>query len=257
MARQAKAKKRADGFYQRSITIGRKPNGKPIRKTIYAKTIKELEAKTADYQQQLRHGTLSTDEKMTFGELAEIWIKDYKPSISNSTRAMYTNILNTHLLPELSGYILKDLKTHHLQSIINRLAENGRSESTLKKIKLTAIQILDFAMDNDVVYRNVFSKVSIPSITATVRRPLTQEEIQLINDTHTGHRMGISALLLLYCGLRRGELVALTWNDISIKNKFISINKAAVYVKNKAEVKSPVSNLESVLYPFPIRYWTQ
>ena len=251
MARQSKAKKRADGFYQRSITIGRKPDGKPIRKTIYAKTIKELEARAADYQRQLRHGTLSTNEKMTFGELAEIWIKDYKPSISNSTRAMYINILNTHLLPELSVYILKDLKPHHLQSIINRLAENGRSESTLKKIKLTAVQILDVAMDNDVVYRNVFSKASIPSIAATVRRPLSEKEIQLVTSTYAGHRMGIPALLLLYCGLRRGELVALTWNDVSIKNKSLSVNKAAVYVNNDAEVKKPKSSSGIRTIPIP------
>ena len=251
MARQSKAKKRADGFYQRSITVGRKPNGKPIRKTIYAKTIKALEEKAADYQRQLRHGTLSSNEKMTFDELAEIWIRDYKPSISNSTRAMYINILNTHLLPLLSVYVLKDLKTHHLQSIINRLAESGKSESTLKKIKLTAVQILDVAMDNDVVYRNVFSKVSIPSIAAAVRRPLSEEEIKLVSDTYTSHRMGVPALLLLYCGLRRGELIALTWNDINLRNKSISINKAAVYINNDAEVKKPKSNSGIRTIPIP------
>jgi integrase len=251
MSRQTKAKKRPDGFYQRSITIGRKHDGKPIRKTIYAKTIKKLEQEVADYQRHLRYGTLSSNEKMTFGELAEVWIKDYKPSISAGTRAMYKNILHAHLLPELSIYKLKDLKTHHLQSIINRLTENGKAESTLKKVKLTAVQILGVAMDNDVVYRNVFTKASVPSICPKVRRPLTEQEIRLINRTYAGHRMGVQALLLLYCGLRRGELIALTWNDISIKNKNVSINKAAVYVNNQAELKKPKSNSGIRTIPIP------
>lgn len=43
MAAPSKRKCRADGNYSKQITIGRKPDGKPIRKTIYAKTIKELE----------------------------------------------------------------------------------------------------------------------------------------------------------------------------------------------------------------------
>ena len=65
MPRKASTKKRPDGFYQRSITVGRKFDGKPIRKTIYAKTLKELETRAADYERQLKHGTLSSNEKMT------------------------------------------------------------------------------------------------------------------------------------------------------------------------------------------------
>jgi integrase len=247
----AKYKKRPDGFYQRSITIGRKPNGSPFRKTIYAKTIKGLEQKVAEYQRQLRHGTLSSNEMMTFGELAEVWIREYKPSISNSTRAMYINILNTHLLPKLSIYRLKDLKPYHLQSIINRLVESGKAESTLKKVKLTAVQILSVAMDNDVIYRNVFTKVSIPSIEANKRRPLTDEEIRLIKTTSAGHKMGVPALLLLYSGLRRGELIALTWTDINFKTQSITVNKSAVFVANQAEVKRPKSRAGIRTIPIP------
>jgi integrase len=130
MPRGAKIKKRPDGFYQRSITVGRKPDGKPQRKTIYAKTLKELETKAAEYTRQLHHGTLSSNEKMTFGELAAIWLKDYKLGISISTKKMYQQILNNYLLPDLAAYKLKDLKPHHLQAIINRMAESGKAGST-------------------------------------------------------------------------------------------------------------------------------
>lgn len=63
--------------------------------------------------------------------------------------------------------------------------------------------------------------------------------------------MGVPALLLLYCGLRCGELIALTWNDVSIKDKNISVNKAAVYVNNEAEVKKPKSNSGIRTIPIP------
>jgi len=249
--RQARAKKRPDGFYQRSITIGRKPDGKLNRKTIYAKTIKELEQKAAEYERHLRHGTLSTNEKMTFGELAALWLNEFKPQIRATTRAMYKGILETHLLPELSSYKLKDLKTHHLQAIINRLAESGKSESTMKKVKIAAVQILKVALDNDIIYRKVFVNVDVPKTTAAMRRPLTENEKLLITRTYAGHRMGVPALLLLYCGLRRGELIALTWNDISIKSKSVTVNKAAIFVKNQGEVKGPksISGVRTVPLP--------
>ena len=251
MPREAKIKKRPDGFYQRSITVGRKPDGKPQRKTIYAKTLKELDAKAAEYERQLLHGTLSSNEKMTFGELAAVWLRDYKPGISITTRAMYKAILDKHLLPELAAYKLKDLKPHHIQAIVNRLAESGKAESTLKKIKLTAAQILKVAMDNDVIYRNVFAAAKIPCKTPARRRPLTDEERQLITKTFTSHRMGVPALLLLYCGLRRGELIALTWGDISIKNKSVTVNKAAVFNGNQAMVQSPKTDSGVRTIPLP------
>jgi integrase len=249
--RQAKAKKRPDGFYQRSITVGRKPDGKLKRKTIYAKTIKELEQKAADYERQLRHGTLSNNEKMTFGELAEVWLRDYKPTISMNTRAGYIRTLNNHLLPELSTYKLKDLKSHHLQAIINRMAENGKAENTMTKVKLAAVQIMQIAMDNDVIYRNVFQKVTVPSVEAIKRRPLTDEEKSLVTRTYAGHRMGVPALLLLYCGLRRGELIALTWGDITIKDKSINVNKGVVFNHNQPHIEKPKTAAGVRTVPIP------
>ena len=251
MAAPAKYKKRPDGNYQTSITIGRRPDGKPIRKTIYAKTIKELDAKAAEYRQQLERGTLSSNEKMTFGELAALWISEYKPTVEGNTRKMYASLLDNHLLPELAAVKLKDLKPHNLQSIINRLAGNGYAEKTLKKIKVTGTQILDLAVDNDLIFRNVFAKVEIPHIEAEERRALTQEEIDLITSTYTGHRMGIPALLMLYCGLRRGELVALTWGDIDLKAKTVTVNKAVFFDGNAANLKGTKSKAGMRTVPIP------
>ncbi len=251
MPKRARLNKRPDGFYQRSITVGRRPDGKPQRKTIYAKTLKDLDAKAAEFERQLRRGTLSSDEKMTFGELAAIWLQDYKPGISITTRTMYKRVLDIHLMPELSVYKLKDLKPHHLQGIINRMAESGKSESTMKKVKLTAAQIIQIAMDNDIVYRNVFAKTNVPAVPAAKRRPLTDDEIKLVINTYTGHRMGVPVLLLLYCGLRRGEMVALTWNDIDLKNKSITVNKAAVFDENRTLVQSPKTEAGIRTIPLP------
>ena len=182
MPRVASIKRRADGLYQRSITTGRGVDGRPIRKTIYAKTIKDLEARAAEFERQLLHGILSSDEKMTFGALAEIWLRDYKPTVGVNTRRMYSGLLNNHLLPELSSLKLRDLKPHHLQTILNRLAANGYACKTLKEIKHTASQILELAIDNDVLFRNVFSKVDIPHVEAEERRALRQDETDLITN---------------------------------------------------------------------------
>lgn len=243
-------KKRPDGLYQTSICIGKKPNGTPIRKTFYARTLKELNIKAAEYERRFRLGILSNDENMTFGVLSELWIKEYKPKVRASTRDMYERILKKHLYG-LASYKLREIKAHQLQSIINQLAASGKSASMLKKIKIAAAQIMQIAMDNDIVYKNVFSRIKIPEIPAQSRRPLSEEEQDLVMRTFAGHRMGIPALLLLFCGIRRGELIALTWDDISVLNRTIIVNKGAVFVHNQPLIESPKTAAGNRTIPIP------
>lgn len=250
MAAPSKYKRRPDGLYQRSITTGRKPDGRPIRKTIYAKTIKELDTRAAEYERQLRHGTLSSNEKITFGELALLWIETSKPLIGERMKARYLGIIKKHF-EELKAIRVKDLKPHHLQSIINRLIEKEYAGKTIREIKQTAVQILALAMDNDIVYRNVFERVTVPELDAQDRRALTQKEQELVVNTWQGHRMGLPALLMMYCGLRRGELIALTWRDVNVKAKTITVNKAAFYTGNQPQLKAPKSKAGERTIPIP------
>ena len=251
MPRTANRKKRPDGNYVKQITVGRKPDGKPIRKTFYAKTLKEIEQRISEFEQHQRQGTIPANEKMTFGELADLWINDYKPTIGISTRKMYMAILKNHLKPQLASIKLKELKPHSLQSIINNMAEKGYSEKTMKEVKIAAAQIIDIALQNDLLYRNVFSKVTIPHVEKEERRPLTQKEIDLITSTYQGHRMGVPAMLMLYCGLRRGELVALTWGDADLKAKLLTVNKAVCYDGNTPYVKTPKTKAGTRTVPIP------
>lgn len=251
MAGQSKYKKRPDGNYQRSITVGRKPDGTPIRKSFYAKTIKELEAKAAEYMRQLNMGTLSSDESMTFGEMATIWLRDYKCTVGASTFKMYRTSLTKHLLPTLAGMKLKDLKPHYLQRILNNMVKEGYAKKTMSGVKQAACQIIELALDNDIVFRNVFHKVVVPQGTVTERLPLKEDVVQLITNTFEGHRMGLPAMIMLYCGLRRGEVMALTWNDIDLKNKVITVNKSLAFDGNTPHIKTPKTKSSIRRVPIP------
>ena len=139
----------------------------------------------------------------------------------------------------------------HLQAILNSMVEEEYAKKTITEVKQAAAAALDFAMLNDIVFRNVFAKVSIPDAGADERQPLTDFQRNLVNKTWQGHRMGLAALLMMYCGLRRGELIALTWRDIDLKNKTIAINKAAAFYGNKGSLKDPKSKAGERTIPIP------
>ena len=235
----ARLKKRDDGLYQRYVTIGRKPNGKMQRKAIYARTQKELENKVSEYKEKLANGMLPIYEKATFGEFAEMLCKDYKPTITDGVRKQYISIVNNHLA-ELKPIRLTELRNAHLQTIINRMAMNGYSTKVMSHVKQVASQVLRLAQDNDILVRNVFERVKIPSIEPKKRLPLSEEQIQLVKETFRGHRMGVPVMIMLYAGLRRGELLALQWSDIDFQKRVIRVSKSIAFeAKNQARVKKP------------------
>lgn len=243
--------KRDDGRYQRNIIVGRKANGAYIRKTIYGKTKKELELKIAEITQQIHQGIYVPEDKTTFGEMSEIWLTQYNPTANEKWIYRQQCVINKHLLPVLKYMKLKDLKPYHLQSIINKMAKDSLSTSTMKKAKQTAVRILNVGVENDLVTRNVFSNVKVPTVEPHERRALTEEERDLVNRTWRGHRMGHAVMIMMYCGLRRGELLALTWKDIDLENKMLSVNKSVRTFKNQPYVKKPKSKAGAREIPIP------
>lgn len=243
--------KRDDGRYQRNIIIGRKANGAYIRKTIYGKTKKELELKIAEITQQIHQGIYVPEDKTTFGEMSEIWLTQYNPTANEKWIYRQQSVINKHLLPVLKYMKLKDLKPYHLQSIINKMAKDSLSTSTMKKAKQTAVRILNVGVENDLVIRNVFSNVKVPTVEPHERRALTEEERDLVNRTWRGHRIGHAVMIMMYCGLRRGELLALTWKDIDLEKKILSVNKSLLMFKNQPQVKKPKSKAGTREIPIP------
>ena len=246
----ARAKKREDKRYEKKITVGRNFDGSLNRISVYAATQKELERKVAEIKVQIEQGIYLSSDTALFGAIAENWIEHFKPTISEKMRLRYKGIIRGKLQP-LAEMRVRDLRPMHLQVIINEMAKDGYAQKSMQMVKQTASQVLDLAMQNDLVYRNVFEKIKVPHVDAEERQPITEEQRELILNTWEGHRMGVPALIMLYCGLRRGELLALLWTDIDFKAKTLSVSKAADMPTNATTVKKPKTKAGTRIVPIP------
>ena len=246
----ARAKKREDKRYEKKITVGRNFDGSLNRISVYAATQKELERKVAEIKVQIEQGIYLSSDTALFGKIAENWIEHFKPTISEKMRLRYKGIIKGKLQP-LAEMRVRDLRPMHLQVIINEMAKDGYAQKSMQMVKQTASQVLDLAMQNDLVYRNVFEKIKVPHVDAEERQPITEEQRELILNTWEGHRMGVPALIMLYCGLRRGEMLALLWTDIDFKAKTLSVSKAADMPTNATTVKKPKTKAGTRIVPIP------
>ena len=97
----------------------------------------------------------------------------------------------------------------------------------------------------------MFEKIKVPHVESVPREPITEEQRDLILRTWKGHRMGVPALIMLYCGLRRGELLALLWSDIDFSARTLSVSKAADMPTNATTIKKPKTRAGIRTVPIP------
>lgn len=247
----SKGKKREDGLYHKNLVVGKNADGSYIRKSVYAKTKKELEMKITEITQELNSGIAVWENGMTFSELADIWINQYNPTASERWKYSHGVQLKKHLLPYIGSLNIKDLRQIHLQTIISKLARQDYATQTMKQIKQTAVRIMKVAVDSDLIMRNPFSGVSVPVKEPEERQPLSQKQIKLVTENWRGHRMGLAGMIMLFSGLRKGELLALTWEDIDLDNRIITVNKSLSCLCNKIKIKQPKTKSGIRKVPIP------
>lgn len=111
------------------------------------------------------------------------------------------------------------------------------AKKTLKEVKQTAAQVIQLAIDNRVTDYNCALAVKIPQEAEShTKEALTDEMQRWIRETP--HRAQTAAMIMLYAGLRRGELIPLLWSDIDLKAGTISVNKSVEFINGAPNLKS-------------------
>ena len=237
-----KNKKRSDGRLQARVYIGN-ANGKHQYKYVYARNQKELDKKIQEVKTRIGKGLDLSAERDTFGYWAEKWLKLKRSEVSAGRYTTYEARMEN--LRPLFDLEISKLRVGDFQEIISDCAsepcertKKPYSHATLLEIKSTASQIMKFAIDNRIIDYNPVTSVKVPKETrkTEMRRALTDEEQQWI--INTPHRAQTAAMVMMYAGLRRGELLALTWSDIDLKAKTISVNKSAEIINNQTIIKN-------------------
>ncbi len=246
-----KVTKQKNGRYQRSIVIGHDSDGKVIRKFFTAKTQRELDSKIAEFKSSQSKGIPAINSSMTFAQISALWLDQYNPLVGLTRRKRCETVVTKNLNPIIGALKLKDIRKMHLQGIINDMAQSGYAEKTMSELKQIACQVLDMAVDNDMIARNPFATVKVPKVEREERKPIGELERRLIEEHYASHYMGVPSMIMLYCGLRKGELLALEWSDIDFVAKTLTISKSAWFDNNRVAVKPPKSRAGCRVVPIP------
>ncbi len=162
----------------------------------------------------------------------EIWLNDYKKlSIKPKTFESYETLVRKHINPEIGHILIKDLRAEAIQKLLNEKAvEFSPRQSEL--IHRVLHSSLEQAVLNDIIIKNPVKATIKPKKKENEARVLTREEQNLLIEALNGHRLKIAFMLMLFTGLRRGEIFGLKWEDIDFKKKTMKISRTLYRVKN-------------------------
>jgi integrase len=240
-------KKNKDGYFRSTFVIGKNPDGNPKRIIIRGKTKKEHDEKLAEAKRLHLRGIDLND--ITVNEWGQRWLRIYKANASNEQRKMYSTKLEKFIKPWFGEKPIKIIRASDLQEMMNSFT--GKKRGTIVKIRQVIKQMFEAAERDGIIERNPAAYLELPLLEENPRRPLTNIERATIWGVSKTHFCGDYVLVMMLCGLRRGECIALRVEDVDLVRKRIIINKALRFYNNIGKEKSPKSKAGIREVPIP------
>ena len=224
-------RQRKDGTWEARFVVGTDPGtGKEIRKSVYAKTQREVRKKMTEAIAALDKNDYREPCKITLAQWLDIWTKEYLKDVKPRTMESYLCQIKNHIKPKLGAVKLEALNTHTIQSFYNRLSEErdgkpGLSPKSIKIVHGVLHKALAQAVAIQYLASNPTDACTLPRVIQKEIKPLDEDGTALFLDAIKGHRYETVFLVTLFTGMRQGEVLGLTWDCIDFDRGSITINK--------------------------------
>ena len=215
-----------DGRWRAAVSVGWK-NGKRVRKTLTAKTRRDVSERLTALLRSQQLGLPVAPEKQTVEQFLTRWLEDVaKPSVRPKTYRFYADLVSLHISPVLGRILLNKLSAQHIQSLMNDRLSSGLSARTVRHIHRTLCTALNIAVKHDLVPRNVASLADPPRAPKPAVQFLNLKQARRLLDTAKEHPLYALFATILSLGLRLGEALGLSWSDVDLDNGRLTIRHA-------------------------------
>lgn len=257
-------RKRADGRWEARVVIGYDDKGLPITKNVTAmekgKCLEKLEQLKEKCGVQL---TGKVKAEMAFGDWLDFWYQQYaKQTLRPTTQSGYENMIYNHIITDIGKIPLNKLTQNDLQQFYTRLKNGGRkvrtelygkglSDRMVRGCHAMCRKALEKAVADGIIRINPAIGCKLPPKKAKEMQVLTREEMQRFMAQAKADGYFELFLLELCTGMRRGEIVALQWDDLNMQTGELHICRQATTVHGNIHICAPKtkSSIRTVILP--------
>ena len=232
-------RKRSDGRWEGRIVAGHKSDGKPIYRSVFARTQKELMDKLHAQIEAHRDVELTEGYNLTLAQWLDKWLDEYKAyTVRASTLQGYKRLVKNYITPHLGDRKLGSITTADLQKLYNWLREHGRinehyakgdalSDSVVRGIHMLLHQAMDAAVQQRLVTKNPTNGTVIPKNNYAPKQILTESQLTAFLEVAKQDPVWSDFFYTeLTTGLRRGEICGLRWQDFDEKAGRLQIRRS-------------------------------
>lgn len=243
-----------------------------------AKAEKEVQAYAISFEEKAKNGDLVSGEKMTVNEFVKVWEQNWLPAKTLSVQEKYKDILRLRVLPAIGHMKITAVRATHIDRIIKDQQETGnaRSPKTVRDTFTVINSVFRYALKKQYIRENPCLRCDdLPPVTMKtgkdlrffdqdqarrfLREALVMEyefkygqrgrkakktgEKYTVKEYSSFHRVPLQWRIYFTMAIigmfRRGEMCALTWNDVDENKRTISIDKAAAMTRAEQYIKGP------------------
>ena len=220
------------------------------RHSISAVTLEELREKEIDVLRDVLDGVKADKNNLTINDLYNSWIQ-LKRGLKDNTFSNYKYMYTQFVEPDFGKNKLVDLKRSDVRGFYNFLAEERHIQvNTIDSIHTVLHQVLELGVEDDYLRYNPSDNAlkelkKARNFETKRRRALTVPEQELfesfLSKQGQYHKWYPIFIIMLYTGMRVGEITGLRWCDIDLEDETISVNHTLVYYDKRDEERCTFS----------------
>ena len=225
--------KRKDGRWQEQMTVT--VNGQTKQKYFYGATKAEVLRKISEWKTKEEARKCGRP----FNTVADEWWEKAEDALSPNTRRPYKAALN-RAREHFGAQDIKSITPAEISEFLRRqIHKNKMADKTAKTQLSICNMVFRYAVQTGDVTVNPARDLEVPKgLEHAAREDASDADIQIIRKS-TDTMMGMMAYWFLYTGLRRSELLALTWADVDMENRIINVRRSLVRDGTKIYAKEP------------------
>jgi integrase len=236
-------RRRGERSWELKFDAGSDPaTGRRItRYSSFRGTKREAEVQLAKLITAAANGDQVDPSKLTVNEFLDRWERDWcAGNVSPKTRERYGELLRLHVRPTLGALKIQKLRPVHLSGLYGTLLRDSNlAARTVGHVHRALHRALGHATGWDIIQQNTAARVVPPRVAHQEMAILTTAQVKAVLETARGRAIFPIATLALATGMRRGELLALRWQDIDLNKAKITVARSLEQTKAGLRFKEP------------------
>jgi integrase len=217
-------RKRKDGRWE-GLYVADWKDGKPVRRSVYAKTKDAAEMKLRKALSDLDAGLPAPDARTKLGPFLHDWLAGHRHGIKASTAEHYAQQIRLHIEPRIGRIVLSKLQPQDVARLHSDLLDTGLSNRTVEAVHRVLHLALEQAVRWNLVPRNVAGLVKAPRPNPKEPVFYDEQQVRTLLAAAASDRLRALYVLAIATGMRQGELLALRWADVQLDAGVVQVRR--------------------------------